>query len=395
MKFTLNTLRTREGEARPDPQALFKTLRRDRSLPLASPAQDRTVSRHQKHTILEAVCKAGRRSFPEVLMQRRTFMKTTIPVLGIDIAKAKFDVCLRLPQGQIRQNTFANDPTGFAQLADWLWPHDLTGLRVGLEATGCYWVSLAHDLYQRKCLVCVLNPAYVKAHGQAQGKRSKTDRVDARLIADFVAQHDCEVWQPLPAELEELRELMRLYADVVALKVSAGQRAEGLRTALAQQLQAQLTRTLQEFVAKVLRAAKTQAAKHSSLAQPVKLLTSIKGVGEITALILTAELPRGRSARTVAGWAGVTPRQFESGTSVFRRPKMCKQGSDYVRQILYWPAITALRCNPAMQVFGRKLAGAGLNKMQIIGAAMHKLLRWAVAIINTGKPFDLSFHELT
>jgi transposase len=241
----------------------------------------------------------------------------------------------------------------------------------------------------------LLNPAYVKAHGQGQGQRSKTDRVDARLIADYLRTHDCEPWAPLPAELEQLRELMRLYADVTALAASMAQRKESLRTSLAAKLQAEVTASLQQFAKQILQTAQAQARQHPSLAQPIRCLRSIKGIGPVTALTLTAELPRHRAARSVAGWAGVTPRQFVSGDTVYKRPKVCKQGSDYVRHVLYWPAITALRFNPAMQAFGQRLQQRGLNKLQIIGAAMHKLLRWAVGVINSEKSFDLSFHATT
>src|SRR5918992_1425517 len=156
-------------------------------------------------------------------------------ILGIDVAKAKFDACLVLSYG-VRQNTFSNTPEGFARLQSWLRAHAVQNLQVGLEATGCYWMALAHELHGWGIKVFLLNPAYVKAHAQAQGRRSKTDRVDARLIADYVAKHSCQAWEPLPAELEELRELMRLYTDVTAMAASMRQRAEGLRTALAREV---------------------------------------------------------------------------------------------------------------------------------------------------------------
>ena len=260
-------------------------------------------------------------------------------ILGIDIAKAKFDVCLCLASGQQRQKIFANDPTGFAQLRAWLQEQQAEALRVGMEATGPYWMSLAHELYSHGVKVYLLNPAYVRNHARSCGCRSKTDRVDARLIADYVAKHDCEAWAPLPAELEELRELMRLYADLIGVTVSVGQRREGLRTAPARKLQAQITSILKEFTRKVLQAARAHARQHPTLDQPIQCLQSIKGVGPITALVLTAELPRGRSARSVAGWAGVTPRHFVSGESIHKKPKLCKQGNDYVRHSLYWPIV--------------------------------------------------------
>lgn len=322
-------------------------------------------------------------------------MKTTTETavcLGIDIAKATFDACLQLPQGRWQRGSFANHPEGFAQLTHWLQTSGISPARVGLEATGPYWLALAHYLHSQRLPVCVLNPAYVKAHGQSRGSRTKTDRADARLIADYLATHRCEVWEPLPAELEELRELMRFYADVTGLAASAAQRGEGLRTGPAQQLQAELAQVLEEFAQKVLQRAREQARQHETLERTFQQLDSIPGIAQITALILTSELPRGRSARTVAGWAGVTPRQEESGTSVHRAPRLCKQGSEQVRRSLYWPAITALRCSPPMQAFARRLEAAGLNKMQIVGAAMHKLLRWSVGVMNSGKMFDPTLH---
>src|ERR1041385_5107290 len=144
-------------------------------------------------------------------------------ILGIDIAKAKFDACLIGDQVH-KQNTFANTPEGFAQLQSWLGAEPIQELHVGLEATGSYWMNLAQALHRAGAKIFLLNPAYVKAHAQAQGRRSKTDRVDARLIADYVAKQPCEAWSPLPGELEQLRELMRLYADVTALAASMAQR---------------------------------------------------------------------------------------------------------------------------------------------------------------------------
>jgi transposase len=321
-------------------------------------------------------------------------MKTkSLALLGVDIAKATFDAALYLPGGSLHQRSFANDDGGFAELLHWL-ERLLNGapLHVGIEATGSYWMALAIKLFEQGYRVSILNPAYVKSHGQSEGLRTKTDRVDARLIADYLAKHDCEAWEPLPAELEELRELMRFHADLVQLSVSASQRAEGLRTKLACQLHSELTHWLKAFGKRVLAAARSHVRQHVSLLQTVTCLQSIPGIGELTALRLTSELPRGRSARSVAAWAGLTPRQHESGTSVHRRARLCKQGSDYIRTSLYWPAITALRCCPAMQAFAKRLQQAELEKMQIVAAAMHKLLRWAVGVLNSGKPFDPSFH---
>lgn len=319
--------------------------------------------------------------------------KSKLALLGADLAKHKFDVHLQLACGQCRQRRFTNDAAGFAELWAWLKEQGVARLRVGMEATGPYWLALAEYLYAQGVLVFVFNPAYVKAHGQARGSRTKTDRADARLITDYLAKHAREPWAPRAAELDELRELTRLHADVIALKVAAGQRAEGLRTSVARKLQARLTQLLADMVTQVRSAARQQASSQDTLKKSVRRLQTIPGIGEVTALRLVAELPPDRNARSVAGWAGVTPRQHESGTSVKGRPRMCKQGSDQVRTALYWPAITALRWSPQMQALAVRLKAAGLNKMQIIGAAMHKLLRWAVGVLRSGQDFNPALHH--
>ncbi len=313
-------------------------------------------------------------------------------ILGIDIAKAKFDVCLILPSGTKHEGSFANDVSGATALMHWLKKQSAEACKIGIEATGCYWMTLAAELHAAKYVVYLLNPAYVKAHIQSNGRRSKTDRIDALWIADYVRTHDCEQWEPLAAEVEELRELMRLYADMKAISVSMKLRKESFRTERTQQLYEEIAASLKMLTHKVLQAAKDHAQRHTGLKQKIKCLKSIKGIGTITALIFAAELPGRRSARKVSAWAGVTPRHHESGQTVRKRPRLSKQGNDYVRHSLYWPAITALRANPAMQVFGARLKAAGLNKMQVIGAAMHKLLRWAVGVMNSNASFDIARH---
>ena len=153
-------------------------LRRDWSFTFASPARDRTVSRHQQLTVLEAACKGGpHRSRLKFFPNKEIIMKPEL-IVGIDIAKAKFDVCLCLPQGQ-RHQTFTNEAAGYAQLLAWLQEHQATDLRVGIEATGPYWMSLAHELYGHGITVHLLNPAYVRNHARSCGSRSKTDRADS------------------------------------------------------------------------------------------------------------------------------------------------------------------------------------------------------------------------
>ncbi|MBV9263182.1 MAG: IS110 family transposase, partial [Candidatus Eremiobacteraeota bacterium] len=124
------------------------------------------------------------------------------------------------------------------------------------------------------------------------------------------------------------------------------------------------------------------------------LLTSIPGIGETTAGSLLAEIPhldRFESAKAVAAYAGLSPRQRRSGTSIHGRPRLCKTGNSRLRNALYMPAIVALRFNPILRVFEDRLLSAGKHKRLIIGAVMRKLLVLAYGILRSGKRFDANY----
>jgi len=103
----------------------------------------------------------------------------TRPVLGIDIAKAKFDACLLLPNGTMQRKVFANTSTGFALLTRWLSQHTTQSVHACLEATGTYGAALALYLHEQQHVVSLINPAVIKAFAATRLTRSKTDRVDA------------------------------------------------------------------------------------------------------------------------------------------------------------------------------------------------------------------------
>ncbi len=106
--------------------------------------------------------------------------------LGIDIAKMKFDVCLIKPNGKAKHKVFQNTRHGFEQLACWLASHQVPDSRACLEATGTYGEPLALFLFEAGFTVSLVNPAAVRAKALAGLSRTKTDKVDAELIAVFV-----------------------------------------------------------------------------------------------------------------------------------------------------------------------------------------------------------------
>ena len=134
---------------------------------------------------------------------------------------------------------------------------------------------------------------------------------------------------------------------------------------------------------------------HPDLKQQCQLLESIPGIGKRTAAKLLAEIEdiaRYKSARQVAAYAGLTPRNNRSGT-IRGKTRLSKTGNARVRKALFLPAMTAKRYNPIVRSFCQRLASHGKNKMQVIGAAMRKLIHIVFGVLKSGKYFDPN-HEL-
>jgi transposase len=130
---------------------------------------------------------------------------------------------------------------------------------------------------------------------------------------------------------------------------------------------------------------------HPGLKQQSKLLDSLPGIAETTAAALLAEITditQYRSARQVAAYAGLVPRERQSGTSLRGRTRLSKIGNARLRRALYFPAITALRCSPFFQAWAEGLCARGKCKMSVICAGMRKLVHVAYGVLKTGTPFD-------
>jgi transposase len=136
---------------------------------------------------------------------------------------------------------------------------------------------------------------------------------------------------------------------------------------------------------------------HPGLKRQRELRDSIPGIGEATAAALLAEVPnitQYKSARQVAAFAGLVPRERQSGSSIKGRVRLSKIGNARLRKALYFPAVTALRCSPFFQRWAEGLRQRGKSKMSVIGAAMRKLIHLAYEVLKTGKPFDPEWVKL-
>jgi transposase len=314
-------------------------------------------------------------------------------VLGIDIAKAKFDVALLLSDGKVRRKSCANTPSGFGDLTRWLERHRVPRVHASLEATGTYGDALAHYLYDAGHVVSVLNPAVTHAFAASTLARAKTDRIDAELIARYTATQQPAAWTPLPREIRDLQALVRRLEALHGMRTQETNRLEaGPLVAAVRTSITTVVATLTAEIEAVQQQIRDHLDQHPDLRAQRDLLTSIPGIGEATAAVLIAELfdKRYGSARQAAAFAGVVPRVFESGT-LRRRGGMVKIGPGRLRKALYFPALAALRFNPTIREMRTRLRAAGKPNMVIIGAAMRKLIHLAFGVLKTGRAYDAAY----
>lgn len=317
-----------------------------------------------------------------------------LPTLGIDISKDSFHVELAINH-KLRHRRFTNRQEGFAELSVWLAKHKALTVHACLEATGPYSEALALYLHEQGQTVSVVNPAQIKAFGQSELSRNKADRPDAGLIRRFCEKQQPVAWTPPPAHFRELQALTRHLENLLETRQQQLNRLETTTTKtvvkslrkLVTHLDAEIKRTEQQI--------SDHVDRHPDLKQQCQLLQSIPGIGARTATRLLAEIAnisQYKSARQVAAYAGLTPRNNRSGT-MRGQTRISKIGNARVRKALFLPAMVAKRHNPVVRSFCQRLAGHGKSKMQLVGAAMRKLIHIAFGVLKSGKVFDPD-HEL-
>lgn len=314
--------------------------------------------------------------------------------LGIDVAKAKLDCALRLPSGKTRHKKVENTPAGFARLHKFLLDNRAQHAHVCMEATGTYWEAVALFLIELGFTVSVVNPAQIKAFAGSQMTRSKTDKVDANLIAQFCAERKPDAWQPPPPSHRALRALVLRLDSLQAMHQQESNRlqvaSEAVREGIHKHLQ-----WLDQEIKLVTAEIRKLLTDDDDLNAKRKLLESIPGIGTRTAAALLAyyaDIDRFDNCRQAVAFAGADPRLHESGHSVKLRTRMSKVGHAFLRKALYMPAVVATSRTAWGKIFRDRLRKAGKAKMVVVGAMMRKLIQVAFGVLRSGKPFDPSLH---
>lgn len=314
-------------------------------------------------------------------------------ILGIDIAKQKFDVALIL-KDKFKSKVFQNTPEGFAALSQWLAQHGVSQVHACMEATGVYWEALAEYLTDSSHQVSVVNPAQIAAYGKSVLQRGKTDVQDARLIARFCERERPKVWQAAPLAQRQLLLLVRQFKHVNDCLYVERNRVETAALVVEPSIQAMIA-FLEQESKRLEKRINDHIDQNPTLKRNQQLLDSIPGVGDKTAPWLLAYLGDGQRfgrGKQAAAFAGLSPSPCQSGSSVQGKCRISKTGHTDLRRILYMPALATYGRKNAFQPFIARLTAAGKAPMSIIVALMRKILTIAQAVLRSQQPFNPELH---
>ncbi len=318
-------------------------------------------------------------------------MSASSVVAGIDVAKAHVDVSVL--GAKLDAQRFNNEAEAHSALAAALKP--LGVALVVMEATGGYEAALACALQAAGLPVAVVNPRQARDFAKSMGRLAKTDRIDARMLAEFAAvlasRGDlASLIRPLAdAQQQALAAMVTRRRQLVTMMLSERQRLQLAIAVVRPSIEAMI-----EAIRKQLDDVEAQMVGHvqTHYAELDKLLRSASGIGPVASATLIAELPElGRlNRREIAALVGVAPMANDSGNSKGRR--RVQGGRFEIRRVLYMATLTAARHNPAIKTFYDRLRAAGKLPKVALVACMRKLLTTLNAMVKTNKPWDKSLH---
>jgi transposase len=320
--------------------------------------------------------------------------------LGIDIGSQTISTALIL-ESQTHSLEIQNNESGFCKLQAWLEARvSLLEVHATMEATSVYWKAIAVFLHALCVQVSVVNPMQIKNFARSKLSRGKTDALDAKLIAEFTARMQPNIWHPQTQAFEEIRGLTRALDNLKrSLRRESNQlhsvlrstpRVESViaslkaRIAFLKEQQAQLEVELERVILEI-----------PEVATDFALLKSVPGIGVVTASLLLAET-RGClhrfSGRGISAFAGLNPCPRESGL-MKGKAVLSGLGNPRLRRGFYMAALAASRGENRFAALNKRLREAGKPGKVALIAVAHKILTVCTAVVRSGVPFNPKFLE--
>lgn len=306
---------------------------------------------------------------------------------GIDVGKSSLQLALSFHDGRFLDRTFANTLEGRANLVLLCQKHKVA--LVVLEATGGLELDIAAELAHEQIPVSVITPAQSKSFARALNQQAKTDALDGRLLATF-ARNMLPPVSAIPSETQRnLRELAARRRQITAQCVQEKNRLQQARDGRVKKSIQKAIEFFEKQLADIDEHLGDLIAADPELALKIERLDSVPSIGPTTAAQLVVACPElgTLNRQQIASLAGVAPFNKDSGKQ--QGPRSIRGGRASVRTTLYMATMTAIRFNPIIKPFYKRLRENGKKKMVALVAAMRKLL----ILLNSLMRQQLSWNE--
>lgn len=316
---------------------------------------------------------------------------TQFQFVGVDVAKDKFDVALEINK-KFKLECFSNDKKGYKAFSKWLDKY-ASQPWICMEATGHYSELIAEYLVSVGIRVSVVNPLQIKSFARAKLSRNKTDQLDARMIAAYCKMMQPRTFLPRSDAHKELKELSNLLDMLKAQHTQLSNQLGSAQTDAARKPIRKLIKSLENEIKKVEGLIAEIIKRNNDLSQNLKLMTSIKGVGKLTAYKVLSHVPHMnnfKNAKQFAAFIGISPRQHQSG-NFQGKTTISRLGNSALRKSFYMAAMVAIRHNKRLEPFIARLKMNGKAPKSIICAVMRKLAHFIFGIIKNQRPFNENF----
>jgi len=332
----------------------------------------------------------------------------TKQAVGIDISKDTFDVSFLVSSIDLKRHLsrgtrkFNNTAKGIVSFHDWVLKKAKNGVDLvfAMEATGVYHEHLAHFLYKNDYHVSVLLPNQVKAFARSLNQHSKTDNIDAVVIARMAIERDLDAWQAASDMQSHLRSLTRERQELLDQKTRLNNRLHAYQhshqpsKSSIRRLGSQL-KLIKKLIAQITAEIKLMCEEDEPLREQMAILTSIPQIGFLTAAVVLAETSMFTlfsSRSQVVKYAGMDIIERQSGTSVSGRGHLSKRGNSRLRKALFLPSLGMINREGVFNALYLRVFARSKCKMKALVAVQRKLLVIMFALSKSGENYNAIKH---
>lgn len=325
-------------------------------------------------------------------------MKLYTHFFGVDISKKTIDVTL-LKDMQVTHRQFSNDSAGINELMQWLSELNLSydSALFCMEATGLYCFALTQFLAVNSIDTWIEHAAQIKKANALD--RGKNDKIDSRRIALYATKNldRLRLWKPMNSTLEKIKHLASLRERLVETKkkliVPIKEFEEVGNIAMARLL----TKTIRKSLNAIDKDLKNVEAsiigivnEDENLKQLYKLITSVVGIGFVTAInlmVYTNGFTVLKDTRKLACYCGVAPFEYSSGSSIRGKTKVHFMANKKLKCNLHMASLSAVKLDAGLKAYYERKVAEGKNKMSVLNAVKNKLLARVIAVVNKGEEY--------